>query len=157
MQKISDGYEVFVEFDDWINKSLSRYEMSLVCEDEEQDWPMTYSPGMSIEEALEFFIPWAGYEMDIESHREASESQWSAECYITYDKEDSQTMYSQSFESWYKEPDGIVPYQNDGEIASYRLLLSLNDIGKAFIKIDGFLSEKSKFHERTFTIDDLEW
>lgn len=157
MHKITEGYDVFVEFDDWVNKSLSRYQISLISEDEVQDWPMTFSPGMSIEEALEFFIPWADFEMDIESHREASESQWSAECYMTYDKEDDQTIYSQSFESWYNEPDGIVPFQQDGEIASYRLQLSLNEIGKAFLKIDEFLSEKSEFQGRTFTFNDLEW
>jgi len=50
-----------------------------------------------------------------------------------------------------------VPYQEDGEIASYRLQLSLNEIGKAFIEIDGFLSEKNEFQDRTFTFDDLEW
>ena len=157
MHKISEGYDVFVEFDDWVNKSLSRYQISLICEDEVQNWPMTFSPGMSVEEALEFFIPWADFEMDIESHREASESQWDAECYMTYDKEEGRAIHSQSFESWYSEPDGIVPCQEDGEIASYRLQLNLNEIGKAFIEIDEFLSEKSEFQDRTFTFDDLEW
>ncbi len=76
---------------------------------------------------------------------------------MSYDKEDDQTIYSQSFESWYNEPDGIVPFQQDGEIASYRLQLSLNEIGKAFLKIYEFLSEKSEFQGRTFTFDDLEW
>ena len=117
---------------------------------------MTYSPGMSIEEALGFFIPWANFEMDIDTHREGGISQWDAECYMTYDKEDGRAIHGQSFESWYSEPDGIVPYQEDGEIASYRLQLSLNEIGISFIEIDGFLSERSSFHDRTFTIDDLE-
>ena len=135
IQKIYDGHEVFVKFDDWVNKSLSRYQISLLCEDEKQDWPMTYSPGISIEEALEFFIPWADFEMDVEAHREASISQWDAECYMTYDKEEGQAIHGQSFESWYCEPDGIVPYQEDGEIASYRLQLSLNEIGRSFIEI----------------------
>lgn len=156
IQKIIDGYEVFVEFDDWVNKSLSRYQINLLCEDEVQDWPMTYSPGMSIEEALEFFIPWADFEMDMDAHREGSVSQWDAECYMTYDKEEGRTIHGQSFESWYCEPEGIVPYHEDGEIASYRLRLSLNEIGKSFVEIDRFLSEKSKFHDRTFTVDDLE-
>jgi len=76
---------------------------------------------------------------------------------MTYDKEEGRAIHSQSFESWYSEPDGIVPCQEDGEIASYRLQLNLNEIGKAFIEIDEFLSEKSEFQDRTFTFDDLEW
>lgn len=28
MEKINDGYDVYVDFDDWINKSLSRYQIS---------------------------------------------------------------------------------------------------------------------------------
>ena len=36
MNKLNKGYEVFIEFDDWINKSLSRYQMSLTCGGESQ-------------------------------------------------------------------------------------------------------------------------
>ncbi|ABO23560.1 DUF4365 domain-containing protein [Shewanella loihica] len=157
MEKITKGYEVFVEFDDWINKSLSRYQIRLSCEDESQHWPMTYCPGMSIEEALEFFLPWADFRMDIEAHREGSIGQWDAECYMTYDKEEGRAIHGMSFDEWYNEPEGIVPYQEDGEIASYRIQLELNELGRSFMEIDGFLSEKSKFQGKTFTTDDLQW
>lgn len=157
MEKISEGYEVFVEFDDWINKSLSRYQVTLNCEGESQHWPMTYCPGMSIEEALEFFLPWADFQIDIEAHREGSVGQWDAECYMTYDKEEGRAIHGMSFDEWYNEPEGIVPYQEDGEVATYRLQLELNDLGRSFMDIDGFLSEKSKFQGKTFTPDDLQW
>lgn len=157
MEKINDGYDVYVGFDDWINKSLSRYQISLSCEGESQHWPMTYCPSMSIEDALEFFLPWADFEMDLEAHREGCIGQWDTECYITYDKEEGRAIYGVSFEEWYNEPDGIVPYQEDGEVASYRLRLKLNDLGKSFIEIDSFLSEKNKFQGTTFTVDDLRW
>lgn len=157
MEKINDGYDVYVEFDDWINKSLSRYQIRLICENESQYWPMTYCPGMSVEDALEFFLPWAEYEMDMDAHREGCISQWDAEYYIMCDKEEGRAIHRTSFDDWYKEPDGIVPYQEDGEIASYRLRLELSDLGKSFIAIDSFLTEKSKFQGSTFTIDDLQW
>ena len=118
---------------------------------------MTYCPDMSVEEALEFFLPWADFEMDLDAHKEGSISQWDAECYMTYDKEEGKAIHGMSFEEWYNEPDGIVPYQEDGEIASYRLRLKLNGLGKSFIEIDSFLSEKSRFQDSTFTIDDLQW
>lgn len=157
IHKIVDGYEVYVEFNDWINKSLRRYQINLICEDEVQHWPMTYCPGMGIDEALKFFLPWADFEMDIEAHRDGSMSQWDAECYVTYDKEEGIAIHSQSFEDWYSEPDEIVPYQEDGEVESYRLMLTLNGLGRSFMEIDCFLSEKSGFHGKTFTIDDIEW
>jgi len=157
MEKINDGDEVFVEFDDWINKSLSRYQISLSCHDDSQHWPVTYCPGMSIEEALDFFLPWADFQMDIEAHREGSIGQWDADCYIAYDKEEGRAIHGMSFEEWYNEPEEIVPYQEDGEVATYRLQLELNDLGRSFMEIDGFLTNKNKFQGRTFTTDDLQW
>lgn len=157
MEKINDGDDVFVEFDDWINKSLSRYQIRLSCHDESQHWPMTYCPNMSIEEALEFFLPWADFQLDIEAHREGSVGQWDAECYMAYDKEEGRAIHGMSFEEWYSEPEGIVPYQEDGEVATYRLQLELNDLGRSFMEIDGFLSNKNKFQGKTFTTDDLQW
>lgn len=95
--------------------------------------------------------------MDLEAHREGSIGQWDAECYMAHDKEEGRDIHGMSFEEWYKEPDGIVPYQEDGEVASYRLRVQLNDLGKSFIEIDSFLSEKNKFQDKTFTDDDLQW
>lgn len=157
MEKINDGFDVYVEFDDWVNKSLSRYQINLICEDERQCWPMTYCPGMSVEDALEFFLPWANFEVDLDAHKEGSVGQWDAECYMAYDKESGGTIHCMSFEEWYEEPEGIVPISEDGEVESYRLRLELNEVGEAFIHLDSFLTEKNRFHDRTFTIDDVEW
>lgn len=157
MEKINDGFDVYVEFDDWVNKSLSRYQINLICEDEMQCWPMTYCPGMLVEDALEFFLPWADFEVDLDAHRDGCVGQWDAECYMAYDKESGGTIHSMSFEEWYEEPEGIVPIDENGEVESYRLRLELNEIGKSFIELDSFLAEKNIFQDRTFTIEDVEW
>jgi hypothetical protein len=155
IQKLYEGEEVHVSFDDWINKSLKRYEIRLFCESDSEVWPMVYAPDMGIEEALAHFLPWADFEMDIESHREGSESQWNAECYMMYDKEEGKAIYSQSFEEWYGTPEQIVPCYEDGEIATYSLRLSLNDIGQAFMELDGYLEEDDRFLGQTFSIDQI--
>ncbi len=157
MEKVNKGYDVYVEFDDWINKSLNRYQINLCCEGECQPWPVTYCPGMSIADALGFFLSWADFQMDMEAHREGSISQWNSECYMTYDKEERRAIHHISFEEWYVEPEEIVPYQENGEIASYRLLLGLNELGKSFIEMDSFLSDTNKFQDKIFTIEDLQW
>ncbi|WP_284893597.1 DUF4365 domain-containing protein [Cobetia sp. D5] len=157
IEQLNQGRNVFVEFDDWINKSLNRYQIRLFCDDESQSWPMTYCPGMSPEEALEFFLPWADVKIDIEAHREASIGQWDAECYMTYDEEEGRVIHGMSFDEWYDEPEGIVPFQEDGEVATYRLQLELNDLGKSFLELDDFLLEENKFQSKVFTADDLQW
>ena len=58
------------------------------------------------------------------------------------DSEDDSIYYSTPFEEWYKPPEGIVPISEDGEVDRYRLILSLNDLGKAFLKMDEFLIEE---------------
>lgn len=157
IKKIDGGYDVFVKFDDWVNKSLSRFQINLICEDEIQRWPMTYCLGMSVQDALEFFLPWADFEMDLDAHREGSVDLWDAECYMAYDNESGSTIHSMSFEEWYQEPEGIVPVNENGEVESYSLRLKLNDVGESFIVLDSFFSEINRFEDRAFTIDDAEW
>ena len=61
LQKISDGEEVTVEFEDWVNKSLSQYQITISCERESEIWPTIYAPGMTIDSMLSHLLPWATY------------------------------------------------------------------------------------------------
>lgn len=155
IRKLYEGEEIFVEFEDWVNKSLSRYQINLICDGESHAWPTTYSPGMSIEDALEHFIPWADFAMDLDAHRAGAEAQWHAECYQTYDKEMGIEIFTQDFDDWYDEPDGIVPCDFNGETESYRLQLSLNELGEAFLNVHEFLSEQDRFEDKTYTLEDV--
>lgn len=155
IEQVFDGREVIVEFDDWVNKSLPRFQVSISCDGEAHHWPMIYGPGISIQETLEYYFPWADFNMDLDAHRESAEAQWEAECYAWHDKETGETYYSEDFDDWYSEPEGIVPVDSNGEIESYRLYLTLNHIGEAFLELDHFLSEMSDFEHRVFSIDDI--
>jgi hypothetical protein len=55
MERIADGGQVVVEFDDWVNKSLPRYQVTLSCFEESEVLPMTYMPGTGIEGMLGTF------------------------------------------------------------------------------------------------------
>ena len=49
--------------------------------------------------------------------------------------------------------DEIVPISdNCGETEGYRLLLSLNELGKAFLMVDDSLSDKDDLEDRIFTL-----
>ena len=149
-----------LNFLDWINKSLSRYRITIECESRNdvvaEVWPTVYIPGASIEEFLTHIIPWADFEIDEDEHRDFMESDWDAECYMGYDKEDGVTYYTQPFEEWYQKPNCIVPVGNDGKCDHYRLILSLNEVGKAFLVMDNFLNYEDNFFQRTFNLPELD-
>ncbi|BDQ38850.1 hypothetical protein SYK_32100 [Pseudodesulfovibrio nedwellii] len=144
MDLITEGETVYVEFEDWINKSLARFVFRIGCEGRpdvpELKWPMIYGSG-SMERALQHVIPWAKFNLDEDSHREGAEAIWDAECYWGTDKETGTVHHTMPFDEWYTPPTEIMPCSEDGETASYRLLLSLNELGKAFSLIDEFLQE----------------
>lgn len=159
IETLASGEDVFVEFADWINKSLPRYQLRLSSKDNSEVWPMTYMPDVSIEEMIEYSLPWANFELDLEAHRDGQAGQWSAECYVGTDKETGEVYYRESFEEWYNEPDPseLIPIEKDGECEHYRLKLSLNEVGDSFLELDSFLSQNDKIDQKSFTEKDLSW
>lgn len=143
MRLIAEGNEVRVEFDDWVNKSLPRYKITISTDTEEEKWPMLYTPGIGIESMLEHFFPWADYSIDEDQYMEYAQAQWSSECYSWRDDETGEIHYSESFEDWYQPPDSIIPISDNGETESYSLILTLNNFGKNFLEIDGYLNEEN--------------
>lgn len=160
MELIKNDELVTISFLDWINKSLSRYQITIKCESrydiKSEKWPTIYAPGSSVEEFLSKTIPWADFEIDEDEYRESVEADWDAECYMGHDKEDGTTYYSEPFENWYKEPSGIVPISSDGEVDHYRLILTLNNLGKAFLLLDEYLSLEDKKLKHAFNIIELD-
>ncbi len=154
---IASGETVYIEYEDWINKSLPRFQFTIGCDSrddiKEEIWPTLYMPSASMEDAIKHVVPWANVEMDMDAYIEYMELVWANECYSWHDKETDTTYYSQSFGEWYKEPDSIVPVDENGETESYRLLLSLNEIGNAFVELDAYLLEEDAVQERAFTLE----
>lgn len=144
MDLIEQGYEVRVEFDDWVNKSLPRYQVTISTDDEQESWPTLYAPGVGIEGMLNHFFPWADFTLDMEAYEQGAYGDWDSECYSWRDSETGEIYYSMPFEEWYKPPtENIVPVSENGETASYSLLLTLNEFGKSFLIIDDYLADPS--------------
>ena len=115
MDLIDEGVQVRVAFDDWVNKSLPRYQVTIYSDDEEETWPTLYAPGVGVEGMLAHFFPWADFEVDEEEHEQGAEGQWEAECYSYYDSETGKTFFTEEIHDWYKPPVGLVPVSDDGE------------------------------------------
>lgn len=141
MDLINEGAVVTIEFEQWVNKSLPRYQITISTEDESESWPTLYTPGIDISGMLDHFFPWADVAVDEESHRAGAVDLWHAECYSWYDSETGETYHSQSFDGWYDAPEGLVPVSENGETASYKLVLSLNDFGKSFMVVDDYFAD----------------
>jgi len=156
LELLAEDETVYVEFEDWINKSLPRFQIRLGCDSRDdipsETWPTTYGIAFSIADALSHLLPWADYEMDLDAHREHMHSVHYEECYSWDDKETDTTFFSQSFDEWYEEPDGLAPVYADGEVERYRLLLRLNELGKGFLSVDDYLSEDDELAARAFSI-----
>lgn len=154
---IADGETVYIEYEDWINKSLHRFQFTIGCDSsddiEPEIWPTVYMPGVSMEDAIAHVVPWANVEMDMDAHAEYMKRVWADECYSWHDKETDTTYYSETFEEWYRAPEGIVPVGANGETETYRLILSLNEIGNAFVQLDEYLLEEDFVEERAFTLE----
>lgn len=153
MDLIQEGFEVRVQFDDWVNKSLPRYQITISTEDEEETWPTLYAPGYGIEAMLEHFFPWAEFQLDQDAHEDGAREEWQEECYSWRDPETDEVYYSMPFSEWYKPQDGIVPVSGNGETESYSLILLLNEFGKSFLQIDDYLGDPEAQETIGFTLD----
>jgi hypothetical protein len=105
-----------------------------------------------MEEAISHTIPWADYEMDHDAYEEYMKSVWYNECYSWHDKETDTTFFTQPFDEWFTPADGIVPVVDHGEAEGYRLILSINELGKAFVELDKYLSVDDPIEGRGFTL-----
>jgi hypothetical protein len=152
MDLIEQGYEVRVKFDDWVNKSLPRYKITISTDEEEESWPTLYAPGVGIEEMLDHFFPWADFRLDEEAHKEGALGFWDSECYWR-DDETGDVCHSMPFEDWYKPTEGIIPVSEDGETASYSLLLALNEFGRSFLTVDDYLADPDAPEALGFTLE----
>jgi hypothetical protein len=152
---------VYVEFEDWVNKSLPRFEIKIGCDSrddiETQNWPMTYGPGLSFNELLAHLLPWADFAMDEDAYYDFMKEQCMTECYCGHDSETGRNYYTMSFreyrENHAERDEEIVPISENGETEGYRLILSLNELGKAFLMVGDYLSDKDDdVEDRTFTL-----
>lgn len=130
MRHIEKGGKVSVELEDWVNKSLGRTPVRVFVHDEDgnetlsQDWFLYYT-GYGMKGLAEALFPWATASVDADFYDEQGDP----------DEGDNGLAWPD------QASDAIYPYtEAGGEIDYYRLVLTLNDLGRGFLTVSEYLS-----------------
>jgi hypothetical protein len=143
MRHVESGRKVSVEIDDWYNKSLGRSNIVVYVHDEkgnetvEMEW-MQWWTGMDIEEVIARLFPWSDAQIDHDFYETHSEFETTLEeerdAAADIDNGIAEPGANDPMDDWY-------PYTDNGETASYRLELTLNDLGTSYLVIANYLDE----------------
>ncbi|MGZ4753421.1 MAG: DUF4365 domain-containing protein [Acidimicrobiia bacterium] len=125
MVLLAEGQRLVIDIEEWVNKTSGRGSITLGLDKEDGQDPMpiaswTVVLGLSsYAEVVPTLFAWA----DVTVHDE------------TYDDEDHDEWASE------RDPGALRPYTNAaGEVDYWRLELTLNTLGKAFLLVDDFAS-----------------
>ena len=138
MEHIRDGGKVAIAFEEWVNKSLGRTPIEVFVYDAngketlEKEW-FTYHT-CSPTSLLRRVFPWADPTVD-------------EEYYESHYDRDYREPWEQTDDHGKPIPDpnrsgSIYPYSEGGggEVEYYRVVLELNDLGKAFLAVSDYLN-----------------
>ena len=150
MDELAEGNTLILEAEEWVNKSSGRGSMKLLLVDgmsgEEKslvEWPFVMFPMQQYADVFPRIFPWADFSVDEDYYEEYETWRYQEEeCH--YDKEDD-TYYpvGLSRQEWDDLQPRIRPYSNSaGEVDNYRLVMTLNEIGKAFLLLENHITQQ---------------
>ena len=148
MQIIHDGGEVKLHSEEWVNKSSGRGETVLIVDDGKEikkySYPY-YFPYTPYTEVFPRLFPWAKFSADEDFYEEDDKALWrELNCY--YDKEEDEWFeVGDSFEIFREKLSPIRVIDHAGEVAEYMLVLNLNELGEAFLKVDNYVSQSRPY------------
>ena len=145
LETINKG-ECILEVEEWVNKSSGRGNFKLKVEEDGNEKILYERCWIGFgtkkyEQVIQELFPWADIKIDEEFYEENIEE----ECYnrSKLSERDFAIMFGKKGNELLKYsdiPPQIYPYRNGaGEVDFYRLKLTLNQIGKAFIEMEHFL------------------
>jgi Domain of unknown function (DUF4365) len=139
MRLLRDGGRVRVEAEEWVNKSSGRGSITLigVPKDEgerlERPRAVYLGPG-SYRDLLPHLFPWADLYIDEDFYTDEEYYDWEGET----------RGLGPEFEDWRELTGrvGLRPYKLEAEeVAHWRLVLTLNELGRGVLIVDEFLSD----------------
>lgn len=140
MRHIEQGNKVSVSLEEWVNKSLRRTPVRVFVygEDGEEtlsrEWFQLYTR-YNIKELTEALFPWANVAVDLDYYDLHEDLEYSRYRHMRpVDVDENDDVISEIGDS-----DTLYPYSEDGEVETYRLELSLNDLGKSFLIVSSHL------------------
>ena len=148
MEIIQNGGEVKLYSNEWVNKSSGKGETKLIVNDGNETKEYLYPywfPFTPYTEVFPKLFPWAHFAVDEEFFEENDMELWKdLHCY--YDKEEDEwEVVGDTFEDFRKKlaPMRFIDYE--GEVAEYMLVLSLNELGNAFLTVDQFVNQNRPY------------
>ena len=148
MRIIQNGGEIKLHSSEWVNKSSGKGETELIVDDgktiQKYSYPYWF-PYTSYKMVFPRLFPWANFSADEEFFEEHDESLW-RELHCYYDEEDSEWLnVGDTFDEFRRKLDPMRSIDHAGEVAEYMMKLSLNDLGKAFLMVDEFVSKNQAY------------
>ena len=149
MEVINNGGVVKLHSYEWVNKSSGRGETELIIDDGNEIKKYSYPywfPFTPYEDVFPRLFPWASFSADEEFYQDSDETLWkNLNCW--YDtEEDDWIVVGESFEEFRKSLNPMRSVDHAGEVAEYMLILTLNDLGKSFLRVDKFLSNDQPYN-----------
>jgi len=147
MEMLASGTRIVADIEEWINKTSGRGSITLGIDHEDGKNPeplaswSVFLGFASYAEVVPTLFRWADVRVHEETYDEADREQFEEECVI-YDEGDRFEMVG--FRDWVAEQGqrGLRPYANSfGEVDYWRLELTLNGLGKAFLVVDRFATK----------------
>jgi hypothetical protein len=143
MERLSRGQRLVIDIAEWVNKSSGRGSISLGVDNEDGQGPEKLASwgvflGLSdYAEVVPRLFAWADVHLHEETYDEAAYNLFETECSV-WDEGDR--FLTEDFGDWRQGrfPEGLRPYTDDGEIGYWRLELTLNELGRAFLVVDKF-------------------
>ena len=148
MQIIQDGGIVKLHSMEWVNKSSGRGETELIVDDGKTIQKYLYPywfPFTPYSMVFPRLFPWANFSADEDFFADIYETLW-REYHCYYDNEDDEWInVGDSFEEFRRKLDPMRSIDHSGEVAEYMLGLSLNELGRAFLNVDKFVSQNQPY------------
>ncbi len=145
MQLLASGNRLVVDIEEWVNKLSGRGSISLGIDAQDGNDPEVLANwavlirGQPYEAQLPGLFPWADVSLHEETYDEADFNLYESECVWT-DREGDRIV-TETFEDWRisRFDEGLRPFAVDhDEVTRWRLELSLNALGSAFLRVDDY-------------------
>lgn len=148
MELLDADHRLFLEAEEWVNKSSGRGSLKLTArsEDEEQEsivaeWPFVMFPKTPYVDLFPRLFPWADVAIDDDFYSEEESTAYDDECGVWDSEEGEYMFHTETYGEWRSRLSPVRPYAvHGGEVAVYRLELTLNELGRAFLVTDRYLS-----------------
>lgn len=148
MQIIQEGGEIKLHATEWIHKSSGKGETELIVDDGKSIQKYSYPywfPYTPYTDVFPRLFPWANFLADEDFFEEDDKYHWQ-EYHCYYDKEDGEWLVvGDTFDEFRRKLNPMRSILHSGEVAEYMMKLSLNDLGKAFLSVDEFVSQKQPY------------